>query len=192
MSHENTRAMIIGSIMKRNGIPFKAKNVIEATGLSKQNVAYHLNKLVEMAVLEKTGTNYSVVDAERIIDVLVKTSDKAPATRAYDTIALSEISPTQLNQIMVTIARARAMKLPDSAETKAAVIDDINQSIRSLQQAKKWLTSYMPEMMTARRAIKKDFEGFIKGYSNVLALYDIEITCSQLELEADLTEKLED
>lgn len=142
------KAIILGAVLKQEK-PFKAAKVFALTELSRSLIRYHLDKFVEDGTLEKAGMYYSIVDRDALINSLADMSEGPTIQLVSSTLLLGK-DADQLNNTIRAVAVFRILELPYYQEVKNNVIKEIDDTIKQLKNARKYINA---KSMTQKRAL---------------------------------------
>jgi len=190
----NGKLAILTAIMSQEGL-FSTALIMDATGLSRQLVTHHLERLVESSCLIKQSLDlskvrYLIVDKDslyREANLILETT--STGSKAIDTLLWKHASA--LNDVVRVIKQAQVLELPNHKELRTTVIEQINETINSLRRAKKNLIDSKTSYETAKKQVNKaneDNETWLKEYLEWLKTFQLAgnesaIRASLIELE---------
>lgn len=168
----NGKAQILSELLKMNKA-FRARHIVEQTGLSRQLVNHHLSSMVTDGSLEKDGVYYTVADRDSLINA-VATIDEGPnMKKAHSTDFISESHAKAINYITDLIVYARNSKAPFHRELKEFWVNQIDDTIRSYKNMRKYATAKSTTLGRARHNLPKDpeeawtqFGEMLQGYTD--------------------------
>lgn len=161
----NGKALVITEVLKQE-LLFKAVHISDATHLPRQNVHYHLDKLVSLGLLEKQGSQYAVTDRNKLLDELMNAHDSMQVKRGESTKLYNF---KELRQIVDVVLLLRAMGLVESFELKTHMADLMKRTAESLMAERKYLLNKQTSPGSARKQLRKDInyeDEFIKFISD--------------------------
>lgn len=170
------KMQILAWLMKYGDRTFRARNVVEGTGLSRQLVHNHLVKFVESGLLQKEENFYIVLDKETLVDAMVSSADSSrrDSNRSYPTVLFGEVSTRKMQQCSKEITQAVAMGLPDSKELKNAYLQDLDNTIRSLKAERAWVAGkqYGAALTLVARSVENnpDFVDNLLSYATAFEI----------------------
>lgn len=157
MTAFETKAMILSAVLKQER-PFKAAKIFSLTDLDRSLIRYHLTNLVKEGALEKNGMYYAIADRDTLINLVANVSE-GPRLRKPETTYI-----LMLNTLHVPLELAVALRVlnhPVAQEFKAAINKGIDDSIKELKSARKYLNESRPMPRTAVRMVNDiDFDKF--------------------------------
>ena len=174
MAKEGTM-VVLAYVAKQDGF-FKASDVFNETGLDRPLIYYHLGRFVSKGYLEKQGQNYCVLNKNDLIEALVS-GRKSRSYKATKTVIYNKHK--DLNQVIDTIVRSRAMFLPGSKEAKDKLNEAIDQTVESFRSAKRGLNSKQMKKFKAQRGF--DAEQYVVVLKHLGVEYDEKLLQAALE-----------
>lgn len=172
MSSEGLMRIVL-AVNKNTLGTFTAADIYEETGLDRQLVYYHLTRLVDKGLLEKSGPKYIICDREQLLELLAYGQANITKTEAEPTIIYTKHNTDILNQIIRVAHLARAAGIPGSKELKESVNRDINDTIMMLNTVKRIMNR--KRKMNKRKAHKalKKYEDFTEDYIKFTTVFEV-------------------
>lgn len=153
---------------------FTAAEVCSITGLERQLVYYHLNKFVEQGLIEKAGTNYCVLDRDKLVETIAFGANPMREKKARNSRIFKNADT--LNEVIESCILAKTLTLAGSRELKERLNEEINQTISSLKNAKRGLNTRQISQKKARRNFN------LPEYVKFCEHFDIEVDEKVLEI----------
>ena len=153
-----TKALILAEVLKQER-PFKAQKIHNNLGLDRSLVHHHLKNLVSSGGLEKNGVYYAVADRDALINVIAELSD-GPSVRLVQDTELLGKNAEKLNNLVRAVAAFRNLEMPYAQDVKRHVNDEIDEAIKQLKVARKFLNE---KSYTKQRAINTLIELGLKA-----------------------------
>lgn len=178
----NGNLQVYGTVLQLNSV-FKLSDVINATGLSKQLVDYHLRKLVEKGILEKDENNrkYVLVARGDLIGELMSVGEnKVTGLMPEKPPTLDKVKVNSLIKDSVLLTSAQ---LPGHLTLKSALNESLDLTVRELQSAKRYLNS---KRINEDKAVKQVEQDLSRIWENVGKL----LNTDKSEFEDRLVSKL--
>lgn len=119
--------------------PFKASHVFQLTELSRELVRYHLTKFTEQGFLEKNGLYYSIQNKDGLLNLLHSEPERASINRLRNTGFIQNAE--KWNEWADMAAAARKLHLPYASEMADGIVDEIEKTIASLKDLRKYVRS---------------------------------------------------
>lgn len=153
----NGKAQILSELLKMNRA-FRARHIVEQTGLSRQLVNHHLSSMVTDGSLEKDGVYYTVADRDSLINAVATIDDGPSMKKAHSTQFINEELVKALNTIARIIVSSRNTKAPFHREVKEFMVNEIDDTIRSYKNLRKYITAKTMTPKVAQTNLPKDAE----------------------------------
>lgn len=161
------KASILGQLIKQTK-PFKPRNIYEPIGVSRQLVNGYLKKYTEEGVLTRQGDFYVVTDLDQLIGYLVATKEPVTASRLVQTRLLKDIKV--INDAIYQAISLRTLGINGNREIRDSLREEIDSSIQTLKNAKRYLSMTTIARNNAKHAIRKQTpEGIWDNFEPILA-----------------------
>lgn len=145
------KAMILGQILKQNG-PFKPRHIYHPIGVTRQACNPYLKRFVEEGVLYRQGEYYVVDDKDAVLNALVETKEPVTPMKLQQTRLLRPVK--QYNDLISAAVVARTLDLPGSMEIRQSLLLEIDKSIQTMKNAKRYITSAQTSRNSAKKQLK--------------------------------------
>lgn len=145
--------MTIGTILKLDR-PFRPPHIVSMTGLDRQLVRYHLNKLCETGYLEKIDKSYIIRDREGLLTTLLEESENIETAKPEPSGFFNKETTDKFNAQAEMIIASRTLDLPMSLDARQGMVDRIDASISHLKKLRKYLTNATKTTGSAQKFFK--------------------------------------
>ncbi len=184
----SAKLFIIKAILEEDSL-FSMADIMRNTGTSRQLVDHHLGRFTDLAYLSRIkdvntpNVRFIVVDKESLIREAALSMDDTSKALAKDTLLWK--SAEKLNRVTKLVKQAQAIGTGDHSEFEAAIIKEINETIRVMRNAKKNLQDSRYGRKTSIKAIlgPKQEEGFNWIETYIDWRKEFGLTSSRTELE---------
>jgi len=186
------KTQVIGAILKSHGA-FKLPIITEVTGLDRQLVFYHVNKLVEQGLLIRSNHSYLIHDRNGLLDALMESDQPSSLRLMHPEGVFSKVSADKLNHLIQGIAFAKTLRLPESIEMSVRMNQVLDDSITELKALKRYLNNAQPGRKKALAfyisadSVKRNLD----IWDNMVEGYDFEPTVSREEWVSEIGEREE-
>lgn len=154
---QNTKAIVIHEILRQSGKRFRLHTIYDETGVSPQNTANHLRRLVSKGLLIKTGTFYTVSSQEALVDELVTIKDGVNLEQATGvTVFFSSNAAQNSNDVVDRVVRARVLDLPQATDMHVVVNQKIDEAQEQLKKLKRWLNTKTYAISSAEKNFNEE------------------------------------
>lgn len=173
MSSSEGKLAVLYYIAKQDKL-FTAAEVCSITGLERQLVYYHLNRFTEQGLIEKAGTNYCVLDRNKLVEAIAFGNNPMKEKKAKNSRIFKNAET--LNEVIEACLHARSLTLAGSRELKEILNMEIDQTISSLKNAKRGLNT----RQIAPKKARKNFN--LPEYIKFCEHFDVEVDEKILEI----------
>jgi hypothetical protein len=151
------KMLILGAALRIDKGQFRAKDLVQLTGLSRQLTNYHLKKLVDEGLVEQFGVFYQVPNKDDAIEALINIRmDKSTASQIEMTDLLSKADVDLTNKALLTYISFKSLRLPGHGKMRERIVERIDDTIHSLESARKYINSGAFSDMGARKRLKRE------------------------------------
>lgn len=161
----NGKVIVIGTVLAQTQ-PFRLFDIVEETGLDKQLVFKHLMDLSSLGALEKTGRVYAVISKALLLENLKDAEKRSRKYRLVQSIFWDRNTTSKIKETSTNIARARSLGLPDSLEMKKVFLAEIDKTIKTLKDERRYLAG-------ANLSAKLSAQHFNKDSNALESLYTL-------------------
>jgi DNA-binding transcriptional ArsR family regulator len=172
---------VYGTVLKLNNV-FKLSDVINATGLSKQLVGYHLKYLVNEGILERDDRKYVLVARQDLIELLMNVGEKVQS--GLLPIPPERFDRVKTNQLVTTSILVSSAGMPGHLTLKSKLNTSIDDVIKEFQGLKQHLNRSRLNEVRAIKQIEVELEA---TWNEVGKLLEVD----RAEFERVLLEKFE-
>lgn len=169
--NESPRLLILGFMVKRDS-PFRARDVVNGTKLSRQLVKYHLDVMVDQGLIEKFDKTYNINSKEEVIDAFINSGvDTSRNTEITDTELLDSEQVKFFNNRIQAYIALKCLGYPNYHLIRKATVESINAAIESLENGKKRLNNAQMTTGSARKYLDSIGEANLNGLYNLVVRF---------------------
>lgn len=151
----DTKAMVIGQILKYENQTFKQRHIWEPLNISRQLCDSYIKKFFEKGLLTKQGSTYRITDKDGLLDEMLAGSERAkinlPSCSLLDSITFQGV--TDIIDYTTCLRATNNSLAPTMTRILNEELDDL---IASAREAKKYLNSKRPTQKYARNKVQAD------------------------------------
>lgn len=186
------KSQIIGAMLKPKGI-FKVAHITEMTGIDRQLIYYHANKLTEQGLLIKTGNAFSVRSHDELLDYLLNDVE-VPGNRLMEPVGIfTKVTADRFNLWIQCLVSGRALELPDSRDLIVKMNQHLDETATEIRALKRYLNN---TQLGRRKAIETFYKKGIvinqDTWDSILKQLDFTPTYSKEDMAYIIEERATD